>query len=624
MCGLVGTVEVGERNASGETMARMLSVLRHRGPDDSGTYQSGSVSFGFRRLSILDLSPAGHQPMSTPDGMVTVVFNGEIYNFVELRRELKALGYQFRSSGDTEVLLYSYCEWGKECLAKMNGMWAFLIHDRRTGKIFGARDRFGIKPLYRYRSHDCVLFASEIKAILASGLCPRDINWPVAAAYLTHERLDETDETFITGVEKIPAGTAFEMEITNGACKQWRYWNVEDARWDSGGDPVEAFASLFEDVVRLHMRSDVPVAVHLSGGLDSTSILCASARIRRENGAADPLLAFSYMPSEFDESEYIRASIEHTGAKLVPLETSASALWKDLDDVLRFQDEPVHSPTALIGYQLMRVTAEHGIKVVLNGQGADETLAGYPSYFVNYWHDLMSQARFRTAWREMTAFAAGHNQSLKSLLLRQLALLTVLMLSRVPGYRLARSIARPLLARERGWYSDSIRAQAEPRSEVEDWGLDATLARSQERAPLPLYLRIEDRNSMAHSIEVRLPFLDFRLVSLAHSLASSWKLRGPYNKYVLREASRGRIPEVVRSRLDKMGFPTPTRKWLAGPLYDCAVQALDSRAARESGIYNVDKILSDLALHRRGSVDLGAKLFDVVQFEVWRLRAMTS
>ena len=624
MCGLVGIVEFGDGSAARETTARMLSVLHHRGPDDSGIYQSGSVGFGFRRLSILDLSPAGHQPMSTPDGMVTVVFNGEIYNFVELRRDLKALGYQFSSSGDTEVLLYAYCEWGKECLAKLNGMWAFLIHDRRTGKIFGARDRFGIKPLYRHRSDDRVLFASEIKSILASGLCPRDINWPVAASYLTDERLDDTDETFITGVERIPAGTAFELEIGDGTCKHWRYWNVEDAQWDSRGDPIEAFASLFEDAVRLHMRSDVPVAVHLSGGLDSTSILCSSARIRRENGAAGPLLAFSFMPPEFDESEYIRASIEHTGTRLVPLETSASALWKDLDDVLRFQDEPVHSITALIGYQLMRVTAEHGIKVVLNGQGADETLAGYPNYFMNYWHELLSQARFRTAWQEMTAFAAGHDQSLKTLLLRQLAQLTLTTLSRVPGYRLARSIARPLLARERGWYSESIRAQAIPRSEVKKWGLDATLARSQERSPLPLYLRIEDRNSMAHSIEVRLPFLDFRLVSLAHSLASSWKLRGPYNKYMLREASRGRIPEVVRSRLDKMGFPAPTRTWLAGPLYDCAVHVLDSRAARESGIYHVDKILSDLARHRRGAVDLGAKLFDVVQFEVWRSRTMTG
>ena len=257
-------------------VARMLATLHHRGPDDEGLYASGSAAFGFRRLSILDLSPAGHQPMSTPDGLVTIVFNGEIYNFLELRRDLELRGYVFRSRSDTEVLLNAYLEWGTGCVERLVGMWAFLIHDGRVGSLFGSRDRFGMKPLYLHRVDGQILFASEIKAILASGLCGRTPHLPVVAMFLTEGRLDETDETFYSGIVRLPAASAFEIDAT-GNYREWRYWSSDAIEvLEPGTDIPGRFAELFEDSVRLHMRSDVPVGIHLSGGLDSTSIACAS------------------------------------------------------------------------------------------------------------------------------------------------------------------------------------------------------------------------------------------------------------------------------------------------------------------------------------------------------------
>src|SRR5262245_54829850 len=211
MCGFAGMLGINGAPADREVVERMTEIIFHRGPDDSGSYYSGPVGLGFRRLSILDLTPSGHQPMSTPDAACTIVFNGEIYNYRELREELLGLGHVFRSTGDTEVLLHAYLQWGTDCLTKLNGMWAFLIHDRRRGVLFGARDRFGIKPLFRYRAEGCWLFGSEIKAIRASGLCRAEVNWAVAADFLMNARLDTTNHTFYAGIEQVGAGAAFEV-----------------------------------------------------------------------------------------------------------------------------------------------------------------------------------------------------------------------------------------------------------------------------------------------------------------------------------------------------------------------------------------------------------------------------
>ncbi|HJT21773.1 MAG TPA: asparagine synthase (glutamine-hydrolyzing), partial [Nitrospira sp.] len=409
MCGIAVMCGMAGKPAEPAVLDRMTQSLIHRGPDDGGRYLDGPVGLGFRRLAILDLSPAGHQPMISDDGRFVLVFNGEIYNYVELRKELVKEGYVFRSTGDSEVLLNAYRHWGAECLPKLNGMWSFIVYDRVRRCLFGSRDRFGVKPLFIYRDADYMLFASEIKAIRTSGVYRGGINWRVASRFLLEGHLDDGRESFYESIESIPAGSAFELDL-QGAWKSWTYWNLEQAERLDVHDPARDFAELLEDSVHLRMRSDVPVGVCLSGGLDSTAIICAASRQRAEGrqSSSGPLQAFSYMAKEFDESRYISDTLAMTGAELTVLETSPRDLWDDLPRMLWYQDEPVHTMTAAVGYHLMKTVAGHGIRVVLNGQGADETIGGYSSFFADYWRELLSQGWWGRTMAEIRAHVAVH------------------------------------------------------------------------------------------------------------------------------------------------------------------------------------------------------------------------
>ena len=354
MCGIAAIIGLEGRKVDAAALERMAFSLQHRGPDDKGIYINGSIGFGFRRLSILDLSPSGHQPKVSRDGKKVLVFNGEIYNYIELREELVALGHTFESNGDTEVLLAAYSEWGVDCLPKLNGMWAFLIYDVAENKVFGSRDRFGVKPLFRYSSGNIVLFGSEIKAILNSGYYQSKINWEVAARFLVEDRLDVDNQTFYAGIEQVPAGSAFELYL-DGRHNVWSYWSLDNIKPDNVAHPCEVFKELFDDAVRLRMRSDVPVGVCLSGGLDSTSILCSMAKVKTDSIL--PLEAFSYLTKEYDESRYVSDTIQLTGAHLNRLAVNPALLVSKLEKVLWYHDEPVHSMTALVGFELMGLGA---------------------------------------------------------------------------------------------------------------------------------------------------------------------------------------------------------------------------------------------------------------------------
>ena len=624
MCGFAGVIAFGGRQVDGNVVERMGRTLHHRGPDDDGLYVAGNVGLAFRRLSILDLSPSGHQPFTSDNGRLTMVFNGEIFNYIELREELRALGHVFRSSGDTEVLLRAYEQWGRDCLPRLNGMWAFLIHDARRGVVFGSRDRFGVKPLYRHRSADALYMASEIKAIRASGAYEWSTNWTAAGELLCragHVSGNDANGTFYAGIDQVAPGTAFEID-GRGVMTEWRYWSLSAIPRQEIADPVAETRRLFEDSVRLRMRSDVPVGVSLSGGLDSTSIAAVMARLRGDDQKAGPdesLQAFSYMAPEYDESSYIRETLAQSRAMLHRVHADSATLWNSLGEVLWYHDEPLHSATALVGFEIYRSAAANGVKVMLSGQGADETMAGYPVYFPDYWGTLLKQGSPLEAWRAISAHHAVLGGSTASTF-RQTAIRTARSALRsVPMYREAAAARHRQRARTAyDWFRPEIIEALPP----EDAGYgDGTLATalqlSVERSPLPLYLRIEDRNSMAHSVEARLPFLDYRLVSLMFQLPAHWKMRGAQGKYVMREAMRGQIPESVRARVDKMGFPTPLSDWFRHGLYEPMQDTLASQSARERGIYNIDAIRRDLERHRRGELDAALGLFNVAQFERW-------
>lgn len=613
MCGFAAMIGLNGRPADAHVVDRMSDCIRHRGPDDAGRFVQGSVGLGFRRLAILDLSPAGHQPMVSADGRYVLVYNGEIYNYIELRRELEQYGHVFRSSGDTEVLLAAYVRWGRDCLQKLNGMWAFLVYDLHRQIIFGSRDRFGVKPLYRYRVGDLVFFGSEIKTILASGHYREGTNWRVAATFLLRQQLDATEETFFSGITRISAGSAFELDL-RGQYREWKYWSLPPCDEGAVEGPVERFGELFDDSVTLRMRSDVPVGVSLSGGLDSTSIVCAMARSQATAPpTGDALWAFSYNAAEFDESAFVRDTLEQTGARLIGLEIDARTLLPRLRDVLWYHDEPVHSMTALISFELMRLAAKNGIKVILGGQGADETLAGYRLYFRHYWTTLLATRGLAHTRREIGAYTRVHGGDPARLLAAAVGQLLRGKARALPAYRgraerrMHRiACANPCFARELSAALPVDRLEA-------DQTLNAALRHSIERADLPLYLRVDDRNSMAHSLEMRLPFMDYRLVSYAHGLPAEWKMRGPWNKYILRESMRGRIPESVRTRPEKFGFPFPSGAWLEGGVRQYLLELLGTQAMRERGIYDLAAIRTALD----GGADVADLAFNLIQFETW-------
>jgi asparagine synthase (glutamine-hydrolysing) len=615
MCGLVVMLGLAGRQADTAVLTRMAQSLAHRGPDDSGLYVDQQVGFGFRRLSILDLSPTGHQPMASEDGQLVIVFNGEIYNYIELRDELRAAGFCFRSTSDTEVLLAAYRHWGPECLSRLNGMWAFVIHDRRRGVLFGARDRFGVKPLFVHHGNHGWLFASEIKAIVASGLYRRATNWQVAADFLIEGKLDETPATFYAGIEQVPPGHAFELRL-DGQWRQWAYWSLPAVDPEPPADVEGALADLLEDAVRIRLRSDVPVGVCLSGGLDSTAIICAMAR-HRKNGHAAPLLAFCYHEAAFDERAYIADTLAQTGAQLRRISLTPAAMWDSLAEVLRFQDEPIISGAPIAGFHLMKLAAGNGVKVVLNGQGSDEALAGYPSYFHDHWYTLLRKGRVARAWRETRQYAAAYRARAGRLFLHSLARVFHHQLRRFKPYR---SLVRRRHDRRRTqrWFAPSLGERLGPNDMgYEEPDLNAVLRWSVERARLPHYLRLEDRNSMAHGVEARLPFMDYRLMSLAFRLPADRKMEGVWNKVLLRNSQRGRIPESVRTRVEKMGFPTSLHTWMTGVLAEPLRDILTSRSARERGIYNVEEMLRALENGHRVEPEAALQLFHVAEFELW-------
>lgn len=610
MCGLACVFEFGDRSPSPVALANLSERLFHRGPDDSGSFVHRNVGMVFRRLSIIDLSSHGHQPMLSESGRYAIVFNGEIFNYLELRATLEKLGHVFRSSSDTEVLLNAYIEWKEACLERLNGMWAFAILDTSTGECFFARDRFGVKPLYYYRTPERMVFASEVSPIVCSGLYRGGVNGAFVGRYLVSGQLDAGCDTLYDGISALAPGSW--MVVANGGRVRSQAWWSMPAEADAEPDYDEV-QTILNDAVRLRLRSDVPLGVFLSGGVDSTSILCSAARQRQ---GASPIKAYAYMPAEYGEEKYIRDTIDATGSTLCPLEVDADGLWNQLLRMAENADSPVHTPAALIGFCLYSMAARDGTKVILNGQGADETFAGYPNYFASYWQSLLRELKFATLVSQLRQYDARHRVGTLMLLRRTVLQFIKVQLNDIPVYRNAAARHHARGHRRSEFFSSQLLGHLPailtyPGSH----GLGEALRASVSTSPLPLYVRIEDRNSMAHSIEARLPFLDYRLVELAMRIASTRKLDGYWNKTILRQAVRGLIPESVRTRPDKMGFETPDAKWIRA--WAPNIEAMfRSRSFAERGFFKVQGLLRALKDLVDGVRDTHEAVFRAVQVEL--------
>ncbi|MCC7517940.1 MAG: asparagine synthase (glutamine-hydrolyzing) [Verrucomicrobiae bacterium] len=554
-----------------------LTPPSHRGPDGHGRKDfatpAGSLRLEHWRLSILDLSDAAAQPMSYGDGRFWIVFNGEIYNYLEIRAELEMRGYRFVSRSDTEVLLAAWTCWGEGCLERLNGMFAFALYDAHAQRLFAARDRFGVKPLYVVNAPEGFGLASEIKQLAGLPFVSKKIHPQNAFDYLAYGMQDHGSHgsgTLWRDVVHLPMGSRVTLDL-----RSWkpgeelpirRWYQLTPKPWSgTAADASEQYGALLRDSVRLRLRSDVPVGSCLSGGMDSSSIVALVHELR--GGGAPPQMAFSSCMEDarFDERRFIHAVVEKSRVRGVEVFPSVEGLFRELDDLVWHQDEPFASASIYAQSCVFRAARAEGVKVMLDGQGGDEQLASYPIFAAPFVLDAVFGGRFRLAHQRGQAFQRVHGQRFGAVL-RQVADLyfplrveamirPLLRRSSVPPWMKASAWGALGAGAGKPWRL-SLRAPGH-----EDWVQQ--LSRMQiERNNLPMLLHWEDRNSMRFGVEARLPFMDFRLVEFALSLPSSLKMAGDFTKAPLREAMRGRVPDLVLQRRDKMGFATSEEVWL--------------------------------------------------------------
>lgn len=576
MCGIVGLIHPqGRARRAASSLARATDRLAHRGPDDRGEFYDGPVGLGFRRLSILDLSPSGHQPMTSADGRWTLVYNGEIYNFVELRRDLEERGVRLRSDGDTEVLLEALSTWGPDCLGRMNGMWAFLAWDARERVLFAARDPWGIKPMYLCDWDGGVAFASEIKALRELGCDLGGLDPVAARRFMLRGLLDSDERTFFERVRRLEPGLLYSFRADGTRSSRPYPDGTECVDVPDPADEVafvEAFRETFLDSVRIRLRADVSVGTSLSGGLDSTAITGATSRLLPGQRVSVCRHGFTASFPEYDESRYIEPLVAQAGVEWHVTQASDDLLAAKTEAFFRAHDEPVHSLAPLAGFLVMELAARSGVRVLLNGQGSDELLAGYPSYAIPHVRDLIAHGRLRLALREARAEGGSLAAGARTLL-RATSML-------VPGAGQVR-LRSPDAAAE-GLLAGALREEAtSPGRRART--LQQALQQSVTSMPLPLYLRIEDVNSSAFSLEARLPFLDPRIVAFARTASPSLLRRDGLNKVLLRRILPGLVPEIVWKRRDKMGFPVPHGRWFRGPLREMFLDVLDENGLRRRG-----------------------------------------
>ncbi len=598
MCGILGKWRFDGGAVQPGALRRLAARMRHRGPDDEGyvgidpgqaswttaggpttppssrgvdglPYSAPAVEIdswsaplvlGQLRLSIIDLSARGHQPMCNEDGTVWVVFGGEIYNYLELRSSLKGRGHRFRSDTDTEVLVHGYEEWGDDLYGRLNGMWAFALWDGRRRRLVVSRDRLGIKPFYYRHTPTSFAFTSEINPLLddlrAAGEAPAP-HAPAIAGFVAEARTDHTDETFFSGIRSLPA--AHYATVDAEGVRLRRYWGIEPQA--AVGDLHEAAGLVREslsEAVRLRLRADVPVGTCLSGGLDSSGVLClGTAHLGRPLRAYS--VAYEGLGPFYDERPHMQAVVAATGAAHRLKCPGPADFWEWLKAAVRVQQEPAAGPGVLSQYAVMEAAHEDGAKVLLDGQGGDELFAGYVAFHLPLaLRDRLVGGDWREAWalwRRLPAFGRRPLEVLGRAFESELPTGAVRFWRRCRG---TGDWAAPLRADFRSQHCHP----PPPLEQRGDEALNSRLYWDLVRDILPSLLRYEDRNSMAFSIEARVPYLDVHLVENAFTLSGTVKQTRDQSKAVLRQALAGVVPTAVLERQDKLGYETPAALWL--------------------------------------------------------------
>lgn len=596
MCGLAGIINFSGQPVAEPAIEAMMQQQRHRGPDDSGLFLEHNVGLGFVRLSILDLSPAGHQPMTSDDGRYVLIFNGEIYNYVEIRNQLQA-HYTFRTRTDTEVLLNAYRHWGSDCLTHFNGMFAFVVYDRHEQTLFAARDRYGVKPFYYYRSDEWFVFASEMAPIfhfIRSHRLPAAPDDKALYSYLMYGRTDLDEGTFVRQIKKLRH--AHYLTIQHKRVRISRWYRLEE-RLHTGWQSPEEYYDTLESSVRLRLRSDVPVGICLSGGLDSSSV---ASTLIRGLGNAD-FYAFSAVYGagrHGDESRFINEYREQL-ANLVYVWPTEQTVADDFEDLMDCQFEPFGTLTICSNYKVMKEASRY-VKVLMDGQGADEQLGGYAYFFGSFFRGLLAEGQYARLLREWRAYYRNH---------RSLSALAYLGFYLVPARVKAAANFRKTQFVSGDFYREQTGQSTIHDALYNPKSLHDSLLQHFENK-LEHLLKWNDLNSMRFSIELREPFLDYRLVEKTLASPANLLIRNGTTKWILREAMRNRLPEVIRTRQDKVGFENPANEWMRSAVFQRkAHEALHDPAFVQSGYFDVAECRKRLRLHREGKINVARDIW---------------
>ena len=614
MCGIAGFFNYKTRKPADEALLlSMRDTMLHRGPDDGGAFTDGPLGLAQRRLSILDLSPAGHQPMHSHDGRYVTVFNGEIYNYVELKQAHFPAASGFTSHSDTEVLLALYAKLGADCLPHFNGMFAFAIWDKRDKSLFLARDRLGKKPLYYTETADGIAFASELSALLKLPGVSRGVSEDHLQAYMTFGFIPG-EATLLKSIRKLRPGHFLRVG-ENGKLETGPYWTL---RYEPGKDRglsayLPEFDHLLSDAIKLRLRSDVPLGIFLSGGLDSSAVV----DVLSGNGARLKTFSVAFdLGKEYDETEYARIVAKHYGTEHHEFILSQQEFLESIPHYIRHMEEPITQASAIPLYHIAKLAKKH-VTVVLSGEGADELLGGY---------DIYNYMRVIDAYRKIPRFL---RKGLSNLVFRPLGIRKLDKYDALADLPLERGYFG-VDFRGREWmdkvFSPSFRARLDPA-----W-LDAFSAQFHDPAIQGVLNKMlsfdtktwlvdnlltkADKMSMAPSLELRCPFLDYRLVEFCANLPTRYKIHGFNKKFILKRAMAGRLPQAILDR-KKVGFPTPLKIMFQGAMAGYASDLLESSSFRNRGLFDVKLVSTMLSDHRQGKADFHRELWQLVVLEEW-------